>query len=108
MKKRILLGCLFSAAITMTHAQVKIGANPTTIQNSSLLELENETAEGNNQKGMQLPKVALTATNVWAPMAGPAANGMTIYNTNADIIGATANGVGAYIWHSSRWNPVTD
>jgi len=108
MKKRILLGCLFSAAITMTHAQIKIGANPTTIQNSSLLELENETAEGNNQKGMQLPKVALTATNVWAPMAGAAANGMTIYNTNADIIGTTANGVGAYIWYSSRWNPVTD
>lgn len=108
MKKRILLGCLFSVAVSVTHAQVKIGANPTTIQNSSLLELENEAESGNNQKGMQLPKVALTATNVWAPMAGPAANGMTIYNTNADIIGTTANGVGAYIWYSSRWNPVTD
>jgi len=108
MKKRILLGCLFSVAVSVTHAQVKIGANPTTIQNSSLLELENEAESGNNQKGMQLPKVELTATNVWAPMAGPAANGMTVYNTNADITGATANGVGAYIWYSSRWNPVTD
>jgi hypothetical protein len=108
MKKRILLGCLFSVAVSFAHAQVKIGANPTTIQNSSLLELENEAADGNNQKGLQLPKVALTATNVWAPMAGPAANGMTVYNTNADVTGPTANGAGAYIWYSSRWNPFTD
>lgn len=108
MKRKILLGCLFSVAVSLAHAQIKIGANPTTIQTSSLLELENEAADGNNQKGIQLPKVALTATNVWAPVAGPAANGMTIYNTNADISGTTANGIGAYIWYSSRWNPVTD
>ncbi|WP_133163433.1 hypothetical protein [Siphonobacter curvatus] len=110
MKKRILLGIMLSAgSFFAVQAQVKIGANPTTIQGGSLLELENETANGNNQRGLQLPRVALTNTGTWAPMAGSAAPGMTIYNTNADIAGARANGVGAYIWYAGTgWNPITD
>ncbi|WP_141217476.1 hypothetical protein [Siphonobacter sp. BAB-5385] len=110
MKKRILLGIMLSAgSFYAAQAQVKIGANPTTIQSSSLLELENEAASGNNQRGLQLPSVALTNTTTWAPLAGSPAPGMTVYNTNADLAGVRASGVGAYVWSSTNgWNPITD
>jgi hypothetical protein len=65
----VLIAC-FSAS-----AQIKIGANPTSLKESSLLELESI------DKGVLFPRLALTSTTAWAPLAGEKVMGMTVYNT---------------------------
>jgi len=60
----------------VTTAQVKIGDNVTSLNSSSLLELESTT------KGVLFPRVALTNTTSYTPLSAHVA-GMTIYNTAA-------------------------
>lgn len=102
------LALVIAGSISMSYGQVKIGANPGTIGAGALLELENEAADGNNQKGLVLPSVSLTTTATWAPLAGSARNGTVVLNTNADVTGNLANGAGVYYWNASQWRPVTD
>ena len=68
----------FSIASLLTcaalHAQVKIGNNPATINSAAILEIES------TNKGILLPRVALTATNAAGPLSAHVA-GMTVYNT---------------------------
>jgi hypothetical protein len=78
LKKQLLL-CLLSLAIISTKAQTKIkdgtvASTPALPAANSLLELES------NNKGLLFPRVALTATNVAAPLSAHIA-GMTVYNT---------------------------
>jgi hypothetical protein len=60
----------------LATAQVKIGDNVTSLNSSSLLELESTT------KGVLFPRVALTSTTSNTPLSAHVA-GMTIYNTAA-------------------------
>jgi hypothetical protein len=83
-------GLLFVGSPLM--AQVKIGDNPNNINPSSILELESAT------KALLLPRVALTATDVAAPVTNAVA-GMHVYNT-------TDNGEvqpGEYFFDGSTW-----
>ena len=73
--KKIFLTITLAMGLLVT-AQVKIGANPTNINDASLLELESST------QGVNFPKLALTSTAVAAPLAGGVhIAGMTVYNT---------------------------
>jgi trimeric autotransporter adhesin len=56
------------------NAQMKLGNNPTTTNANALLELET------TNKGLLLPRVALTSTSAAAPLLAHIA-GMTVYNT---------------------------
>ena len=104
MKKQILLlvlaitGSLF---VTTAHAQLKLGDSPTTINAGSILEMESAT------RGMLMPRVALTTTTTWAPIAGSPAAGMTVYNITAGITSSNtaypANGTGEYYWDGTGW-----
>ena len=104
MKKQILLlvlaitGSLFA---TTAHAQLKLGTNPTTINAGSILEMESAT------RGMLMPRVPLTTTTTWAPIAGSPAAGMTVYNITAGITSSNtlypANGIGEYFWDGTGW-----
>ena len=73
-------------------AQVKVGDNPTDINANALLEMES------TNKGMLLPRVALTNTTAFAPLSAHVA-GMTVYNT------ATAGDVvpGFYYNDGTKW-----
>jgi len=75
-------------------AQVKIGDNPTVPHpsGSALLEMES------TNKGLLLPRVALTTTTAFAPLSAHVA-GMTVYNT------ATAGDVvpGFYYNDGTKW-----
>jgi hypothetical protein len=58
------------------------------------------------QKGLLLPRVPLTATNVWglAGTGGIAQNGMLVYNTNTTTANpATDVTPGTYCWNGSQW-----
>jgi hypothetical protein len=56
-------------------------------------------------KGFLPPRVALTASNVFSPIVGTAANatGLLVYNTAS--VGATPNNVvpGYYYWNGTAW-----
>lgn len=71
-KTQITVVLLFSAILA--SAQVKIGANPTDVNPNSILELES------SNKGLLLPRVSLTSTTSFAPLAAHV-SGMTVYNT---------------------------
>ena len=89
--KKILLSLAVLVGLNAT-AQVKVGDNPTTINADALLEMET------TNKGMLLPRVALTATNNAAPLTAHVA-GMTVYNTatTADVV------PGIYTNNGTRW-----
>lgn len=82
----------------LASAQVKIGNNPTVIGVSSLLELES------TNKGLLLPRVALTSTTSFIPLLGPKVFGMTVYNfaTVADVT------PGIYVHNGRNWETLTD
>lgn len=52
-------------------------------------------------KGFLAPQIALTATNVWAPLVAPATEGMLVYNTTDN---ATLD-IGYYFWDGTTWQP---
>jgi len=56
------------------QAQMKMGNNPTTVNANAVLELET------TNKGLLLPRIALTGTNLTAPLSAHVA-GMSVYNT---------------------------
>lgn len=83
---------LMFLATCKLNAQLKVGNNPKTINSNTIFEMES------TNKGMLLPRMALSATNSFAPMTAHVA-GMTIYNT------ATAGDVtpGFYFNDGSQW-----
>jgi hypothetical protein len=77
-------------------AQVKFGTNPSTVNGSALLELES------TNKGLLMPRVALTATNSASPLSAHVA-GMVVYNTAT--AGTAPNNVtpGFYFNNGTKW-----
>lgn len=71
--KKIFLTLAILAGI-ISSAQVKIGDNVTSLNASSLLELESTS------KGILFPRVTLTSTSSFSPLAAHVA-GMVVYNT---------------------------
>lgn len=84
---------LFLSAVTTILAQnVGINATGATPDASAILDVASST------KGLLVPRVALTATTVAAPITSPTTS-LLVYNTN------TANDVipGYYYWNGTEW-----
>lgn len=101
MKKQVLLLVLTgSFFVTTAYAQLKLGTNPTVINAGSILEMETI------DKGILMPRIALSTTTTWG-LAGTPAAGMSVYNTAAGITSSNtaypANGVGEYYWDGTGW-----
>jgi hypothetical protein len=77
------------------HAQ-SVGIGTATPDPSARLHIED------NARGLLIPNVALSATNVAAPVTGPATS-LLVYNTNTAGAGATAVTPGFYYWDGSQW-----
>lgn len=79
---RALLLIALAASSTLVHAQLKIGDNPTSIQKSSILELES------TRQGLLLPRLADTAAiNLLTPP-----NGMIIFLSTDQSLRLRSNG----------------
>jgi hypothetical protein len=101
--KNLFLICLLAIGVSDANAQTKIKdgtiASSSLPAANSLLELES------NNKGLLFPRVALSATNLAAPLSAHIA-GMTVYNT------ATAGTVpfnvvpSLYCNDGTKWNKV--
>ncbi|WP_395802016.1 hypothetical protein [Daejeonella sp.] len=95
-KKGALLLYFAAFSITIASAQVKIGSNPTTINPSSILEIES------TNKGLLMPRVALVSADNPSPLAAHSP-GMVLYNTAT--AGTAPNDVvpGIYYNDGTRW-----
>ncbi len=78
---------------------MKIGDNPTNLNNASLLELES------TNKGFVLPRVSLNNVDSSTPLPASLITGTVVFNTNASTTGG--NGVGLYFWNGSAWAAVS-
>ncbi len=77
------------------HAQ-SVGIGTATPHPSARLHISD------NARGLLIPNVALSATNVAAPVTSPATS-LLVYNTATAGTGATAVSPGFYYWDGSRW-----
>src|SRR5690554_2036802 len=103
MKKKILniavlmtLGWAGTSVATAQVAQVKIGENPTMISPDAVLEIES------TDKGLLLPRLALTSTNSFAPLTAHV-EGMTVYNTVTAGTDETEVTPGYYYNDGTQW-----
>lgn len=94
--KNALLICALLCLSATTQAQLKLGNNPSTIDPSSILELEHPN------KALYLTRVSLLSTSDVATVPSPKA-GMLVYNTNAAISGMNATGAGLYYFDGTNW-----
>lgn len=85
----------------VAQAQVKIGTNPITINPGSLLELES------TDKGLLVPRIALTGRTNWGLNGNQPVDGMVVYNTKAST-GTNGLPQGLMVWRSGQWVSVDD
>jgi hypothetical protein len=79
-----------------SYAQLKVGNNPGTINADAMLDIEA------TDKGVLIPRIALTSTNLAAPLVNHI-SGMIIYNTATAGTGITAVTPGVYYNDGTEW-----
>lgn len=93
----LVLCVMLLGGLQVTHAQVGIN----TTSPNGILDINSSTT------GFVLPRVALTATNVAAPVTNPQggalAIGTLIYNTATTNTGSNDVTPGFYVWDGSSW-----
>lgn len=99
----ILLGtlCLFISPLTFGQL---VGINTTNPHPSSLLDIDVSIFPDDQKKGLLLPRIALTATDIAAPVISPI-QGLWVYNTQTTTSGTNdviANKL--YMWDGSTWD----
>lgn len=92
MKKLLLMALAMTCLWTTTHAQVGIN---TTTPDATLDVVGTDS-------GVLIPRVALTATNVAAPITTPTTSEL-IYNTASAGTGVNAVTPGYYYWNGTIW-----
>lgn len=106
MYTRILV-VLFVLAGFQVQSQVKIGANPATVNPSAVLELSNNLAEAPATWKSFIPaqvnftNAVFTSTAVWG-IAGTASEGAMVYNVGEAWSNGFA-GPGIYTWQRNSW-----
>jgi hypothetical protein len=92
--KPFVLACMLLMQFAAS-AQMKIGDNPTNINNASVLELESVN------KGFVLPRIVLESVSSPNPLDPGLLSGTVVYNTNEGIAGG--GGIGTYAWNGLVW-----
>jgi len=97
MKKTFLLYILTFITITFSFAQnVAINADATLPNSSAMLDVKSAN------KGLLIPRVALTGTADATTIPSPATS-LMVYNTTAAGTGTTAVVAGYYYWNGTAW-----
>jgi hypothetical protein len=96
MRKIIVLASMVFLTLNTIAQNVGINTTGAAPDNSAMLDID----AGN--KGLLIPRVALSATNVASPITSPATS-LMVYNTANAGSGATAVSPGYYYWGGSAW-----
>lgn len=93
---------VFFLLISVIGFAQNIGINATNSTPNASALLDVDAAPGNN-KGVLIPRIALTATNSNAPIGAGIATSLLVYNTATT--GVTPNNVlpGFYYWDGTKW-----
>ncbi|HRH39228.1 MAG TPA: hypothetical protein PK760_12835 [Flavobacteriales bacterium] len=87
----------------LLHSQnVGINANGAAPDASALLDIDGSALPANAQRGLLVPRVALSATNVAAPIAVPTTS-LLIYNTATAGVSPNNVSPGYYYWDAVQW-----
>ena len=99
-KSLIVLALLFFCLNYQVLSQnIGINGTGTNANASALLDIDDS---GNNNKGLLIPRIPLTAINVASPVVSPATS-LLVYNTALASSGATAVSPGYYYWDGTQW-----
>jgi hypothetical protein len=97
--KALVLLLLFTFVGLCNSSYAQVGIN--TKAPAGILDVNSGTY------GLVLPRIALTATNVEAPVINPQGGGLAVgtvvYNTNATTTGANDVYKGVYVWEGTKW-----
>jgi len=94
--KNIYLLFLLFCSYFISNSQNNVGIGTNTPNASAKLDITDAN------KGMLIPRVALTATNAAGPITSPAAS-LLVYNTASASSGATFVSPGYYYWDGAKW-----
>ncbi|MEH6764497.1 MAG: hypothetical protein V7655_08350 [Aequorivita antarctica] len=103
---KVLITCIVMVfAVSASHAQVGIG----TVTPEGVLDLNDDS--GPNKYGLVLPRVALTRTDLAAPVVDPDPGalpgtlpvGTVVYNTTTTNFGSNSVYPGIYMWDGIDW-----
>jgi hypothetical protein len=98
----ILVQALLVVGLLSASLQAQnVGIGTATPDPSARLHIED------NARGLLIPNVALSATNVAAPVTGPATS-LLVYNTATAGTGDTAVTPGFYYWDGTKWVRLMD
>ncbi len=101
--KALLLFLLMVCLCFPAKAQnIGINADGATPNASALLDIDVSGLPAANKRGLLIPRVALTATNVAAPIPAPATS-LLVYNTATAGVPPTNVLPGFYHWNGAAW-----
>ncbi|HNK85087.1 MAG TPA: hypothetical protein PKL41_07790, partial [Flavobacteriales bacterium] len=102
MRKTLTILTLLSSVLAAKSQNIGININGTAPNASALLDIDGTGLPANGQRGLLIPRVALTATNAAAPVTTPATS-LLVYNTAT--AGVVPNNVtpGFYYWGGAAW-----
>jgi hypothetical protein len=90
----------FVAVLNQANSQnVGINATGAAPANCAMLDI------AATDKGLLVPRVALTAVGTYAPLTGTSVNGLLVYSTSSPTGG---NGTGYYYWTGAQWANLID
>ena len=97
------LSLLLSTIICQLSTAQNVGIGTATPDSSAMLDVES------NNKGMLVPRIALTSANSASPVTSPA-DALLVYNTATAGTSANAIVPGFYYWNASaaRWNALKE
>ncbi len=95
----VLLFICCNCSITILAQNVGINSSGAAPANCAMLDI------ASTDKGLLVPRVALTAVGTYAPLTGTSVNGLLVYSTSSPTGG---NGTGYYYWTGAQWANLID
>ncbi len=102
MKTLLPLLLVFCLWIPARAQNIGINADGATPNASALLDIDVSALPAASKRGLLIPRVALTATNVAAPIPAPATS-LLVYNTATAGVSPTNVVPGFYHWNGAAW-----
>lgn len=101
MKKILLFQVAIFLLAVSAFAQTSINTDGSAPNNSAMLDIKHPN------KGLLIPRVALTGTNDVTTIPSPATS-LLVYNTASTSGGTNTVTAGFYYWNGSQWNTIGD
>ena len=101
--KKLTAALLLLSLVPVARAQnIGINVNGSAPAASALLDIDAGALPAAAKRGLLIPRIALTATNVAAPVVAPVAS-LFIYNTATAGVSPTNVSPGFYYWDGAAW-----